>query len=113
VGKTMTDAYMALKLGYHITTKAGVPSIRTKLKDGRWDRGHSLRLPAFTTSLDAITAEVKSRGLAYKIQTSSIGPIAAASVFPFGNGKQSEAEGFGAPLALCQALCKYLSAEGE
>lgn len=113
--KRMTDESVAKALGYKVTTKAGVPSILKTLPDGRWDRGSSLRLPAFTTSLDAIVAEIYARGLWWQVKFShaprkdwedtqanaGLGEQGVDAI-----GKWADAKT--APLALCAALLSHL-----
>lgn len=109
----LTDEKVAKALGYFVTTKGGVPAICKRTADNKWDRGSSLRLPAFTTSLDAIVAEIEVRGLAWRVYGSR--PNAAnvrqyGAWIPFDDGSGNHANGDDATdaAALCQALLAYL-----
>ncbi len=63
-------------------------------------------LPAFTTSLDAIVAEIEARGLAYEVCNALIGGYYGTVGTAESSGPKSHADT--APLALCAALLAYL-----
>lgn len=109
------DKVMAKALNYFVTTKSGIPAIRKKRESGLWDRGSSLRLPAYTSSLDAIVAEIEARGLLYMVTGSARRPgDFRAEVWPIKHPSgMNWAIQPTAPLALCAALLNYLTQQGE
>ena len=104
----LTDEKVAEALGYFLTTKGGVPSIRKRTADNKWDRGSSLRLPAFTTSLDAIVAEIEARGLAWFVQNNASEEGVNEEYFAEVDNQRFSAHASSAPLALCAALLQFL-----
>lgn len=100
--KKLTDEKVAKALGWKVMDRH--PTLWRNPEDFR---EVTEELPNWTTSLDAIVAEIEARGLSFRI---------VSSVTPKGRPKMYEGEirGYevcyepGAPLALCAALLAYL-----
>jgi hypothetical protein len=104
----MSDEVMAKKLGWKkLRSLASGECLWTAPEaDGRQTTG---KPPAFTKSLDAIVAEIEARQLDWSlIKDNDHLDIMATVGTPLGH---TNYDGFDtpAPLALCHALCAYLS----
>ena len=99
--KKLTNKSVAKALGF----KQG-----PKDMGARWWRGNADTLdhaPAFTTSLDAIVAEIEARGLPYTLDHNGMKYWGAC----VGEQKLPDKASASAPLALCAALIAYLEAQ--
>jgi hypothetical protein len=113
----LTDESVAKALGYAVLPQTGQRKHcgfkilhQRQTESGPVHEGHPRKLPAYTTSLDAIVAEIEARGLVYQI--ANYGGSCRAAVGVDGNFletcRQGEAKPSQPALALCAALLTYL-----
>lgn len=82
------------------------------------ERRQAAPLPRFTTSFDATLAEIKIRGLGWRVDAVHSGQAVVAQVFAkdfrgFTDGRFSTASADTEELALCLALVGFLKSEKE
>jgi hypothetical protein len=101
--KKLTDEIMAKALGWE-SKRIGRKRSWRRNQDFSWTIGEPP--PPFTTSLDAIVAEIDARNLWFKLESVTSGRkdcFHEACVY-----KDTGYRGDTAPLALCHALLAYL-----
>lgn len=101
--KRLTDEQVAKALGW-------VCKYPHRLNNAGWRKPGDVglhRLPFFTTSLDAIVAEVEARGLKWAVANLDQKRKPLAWVRKF-HSNQAEARSLTPALALCAALLAYL-----
>ena len=109
----LTDEGMAKVLGWIRVAERRTAHGRVRLSgiDPRLIGKTPYNVPAFTTSLDAITAEIEAMGLWWKVGSRIVvgsDKTYWASVRSIGAEKAIEVTDSTAPLALCAALRDYL-----
>ena len=109
--KKLTDEVVAKALGWKNLGSRKIGSVIEPITHKGWwypngDFFSYATPPPFTTSLDAIVAEIEARGL-YWIVARQFGGEYWASIRTKGAIKVVEKEGQTAPLALCQAILSY------
>lgn len=114
--KKLTDENVAKALGWYqmqttgfITTVWKTPNVAARKRHP--DASIHNRLPAFTTSLDAIVAEIEARGLVWTIYMMNGSKDYRAEVDTILGHPNNQYFANTAPLALCAALLSYLAAK--
>jgi len=104
----LTNETVAKALGWKLTHRQTKAACGWTSPSGELSYGTSSSWPKWTTSLDAIVAEIEARKLRWTVHN-SIGPY-YAFVGKWGSGdmRQMNAPHATAPLALCAALLAYL-----
>lgn len=106
----MTDESVAKALGWKSQRQRTVLRWWKPGEDQSFDASYGL--PRFTTSLDAIVAEIEARGLQWEAHNTMIGKgqawAAVAKEGYWDDTKTKDIEADTAPLALCAALLAYL-----
>jgi hypothetical protein len=77
----------------------------------RMNNLQAIQCPPFTTSLDAIVAEIEARGLRWSVELNPAinePTLGDYNAWITGDKLESEAEAKAAPLALCAALLEFL-----
>lgn len=115
--KTLTDAYVAKKLGWKKVQGLSASENSRFYWRQKSTGSNSPQCPRFTTSLDAIVAEVEARDRGWRVEASrpNIHGVKQYAAWVVGDvdGQYRRAEAFDhtAPLALCRALLAYLEDE--
>ena len=108
----MSDEVMAKKLGWRKLKSPMNPKVPCwHPTPGHQGKDYYFELPRFTKSLDAIVAEIEARGLHWGVTIWNNGKgYSATCLRPVDEGGTCMgSRASTAPLALCHALCQYLS----